>query len=423
MKIGIAGPIATDSISRFLAGDTSDLPRGYFGAPLLGTLIGGLLERGHSIVAYTTSSDMPPSTRATASGDRFKITYCPARPRSFSYSEGRWGRAADVFKQERAALSQAMKDDAPDLVHAHWSYEFALAAIESGLPHVVTCHDAPQVVLRYAPNPYRLVRYFMARRLLKRAQHLTAVSPYLQQKIESYARVPIEVVPNPLPAHPAHLDESTRQYDPARPRIAMVLNGWGARKNPQRALHAFAALRHTFPSAELRIMGSDYGPGGKAETWALARGLAQGVQFLGPQPYPVLLAELAGSDLLLHPSLEETFGMSIAEAMSFGVPVIGGQASGAVPWVMGQAGVAVDVTSPAAMCRAMCDLLTDSAHYATASLAGKTRAKSMFSCASVAKQYEQIYQLATASVSLTLDQRCLSTQDNIAPAETSRDTL
>lgn len=390
MKIGIAGHIATDSIARFLDGDTAGLPRGYYGAPLLGTLIGELLERGHSIVAYTTSSDMPASTRVSASGDRFKITYCAARPRAFRYSGGRWGRAADAFKHERAALSQAMRDDAPDLVHAHWSYEFALAAIKSGLPHLVTCHDAPQVVLRHAPNPYRLVRYFMARRVLSQAKHLTAVSPYLKQKIEGYARAPISVVPNPLPAHPAHLVGSTRQYDPARPRIAMVLNGWGALKNPRPALHAFAALRCSFPAAELSIMGSDYGPGGKAESWAQAHGLTQGVLFLGQQPYPVLLVKLAESDLLLHPSLEETFGMSVAEAMSLGVPVVGGQASGAVPWVIGEGGVVTNVKSAVAIEAALAQLLSDPANLLHHAQAAKARA-SCFSAAEVAAAYEAHY--------------------------------
>lgn len=391
MKIGIAGHIATDSIARFLDGDAAGLPRGYYGAPLLGTLIGELLERGHSIVAYTTSSDMAHGTRVSASGARFKITYCAARPRAFRYSDGHWGRAADAFRHERNLLAQAMQDDAPDLIHAHWSYEFALAAIESGLPHVVTCHDVPQVVLKHAPNLYRLVRYFMARRVLSQAQHLTAVSPYLKQKIEGYARVPINIVPNPLPAHPAHLNESKRQYDPSRPRIAMVLNGWGALKNPQPALRAFAALRRTFPAAELCIMGSDYGPGGKAEVWAMAEGLTQGVRFLGSQPYPMLLAKLADSDLLLHPSLEETFGMSIAEAMSLGLPVVGGQASGAVPWVIGEGGVTVDVTSAVAIESALVALLSDWSAYQRCARAARKRAQENFTLDQVADAYEVNY--------------------------------
>lgn len=398
MKIGMAGPISTESIAQLLDGDSSDLPRGYPGAPLFGNLIRALLDRGHSIVAYTTSSDMPSSKQVSASGDRFKITYCPARPHTFRFSKGRWGRAVDAFKHERAALSQAMQGDAPELVHAHWSYEFALAAIESGLPHLVTCHDAPQVVLRHVPNPYRLIRFFMARRVLKQAQHLTAVSPYLKQKIEDYARMPIGVVPNPLPTHPSHLVESTRKYDPARPRIAMVLNGWGALKNPQPALRAFAVLRRRFPSAELNIMGIDYGPGGKAESWAQAQGLTQGVHFMGSQPYPVLLAKLAESDLLLHPSLEETFGMSIAEALSLGVPVVGGEASGAVPWVIGEAGRLVDVRSPEAIAQAMLELLSDAQALIDLGALAESNTVARFSPDAVAVAYESHYQEVVTGV-------------------------
>lgn len=392
MRIGIAGPISTESIAQFVDGKSSGLPRGYAGAPLLGTLIGALLERGHHIFSYTTSADVPLSKRVTAAGDRFKITYCPVRPRAFRFSQGHWGRAADAFRHERAALSQAMLDDAPDLVHAHWSYEFALGALESNLPNLVTCHDAPQVVLRYSPNPYRLVRYFMALRVLKQAQYLTAVSPYLKQKLESYARVPITVVPNPLPEHSAYLVASTRQYNPTHPRIAMVLNGWGARKNPQPALLAFSLLRRQIPGAQLCIMGNDYGVGGKAESWAKSKGLTNGVQFMGPQSYPELLAKLAESDLLLHPSLEETFGMSIAEAMSLGVPVVGGQSSGAVPWVIGEGGEVTDVTSPVAMKDAMLVLLSSPVAYKSYVKTARIRVQESFTADRVISAYELIYQ-------------------------------
>ena len=171
----------------------------------------------------------------------------------------------------------------------------------------------------------------------------------------------------------------------------MVLNGWGALKNPQPALRAFAALRRTFPAAELRIMGSDYGPGGKAETWAMAEGLTQGVRFLGTQPYPMLLEKLAESDVLLHPSLEETFGMSIAEAMSLGLPVVGGQASGAVPWVIGEGGVVVDVTSVEAIESALVRLLSDLSAYRRCTQAARKRAQENFTVDQVADAYEANY--------------------------------
>lgn len=391
MKIGIAGPISSENIARFLGRDAADLPQGYAGAPFLGTLISALLERGHSITAYTTSADLPLSEAVTASRDRFKITFCPARKRAFRFSDGHWGRAADAFKHERTALRQAMQEDEPDLLHAHWSYEFALAAIESGLPHLVTCHDAPQSVLRYSPNLYRLVRYFMARKVLDRAQNLTAVSPYLKQKLKGYARAPLTIVPNPLPQHPPHLAKTNRNYDPARPRIAMVLNGWGALKNPQPALRAFAALRRRIPAAELSIIGIGYGMGGDAETWAKSQGLAAGVHFLGSQPYLAVLNKLAETDLLVHPSLEESFGMSIAEAMSLGVPVVGGHKSGAVPWVIGEGGCVVDVRSADAISQGMMEILKDVGKQKTFCHQARATALARFSPGSVAASYEQAY--------------------------------
>ncbi|MBC7405038.1 MAG: hypothetical protein H7252_05065, partial [Cytophaga sp.] len=81
MKIGIAGPVSTESIARFLKCDTATLPVGYGGAPLLGTLIGEMLARGHHVSAYTTSADLPLNLPqpVIAQGERFKIYYCPQR--------------------------------------------------------------------------------------------------------------------------------------------------------------------------------------------------------------------------------------------------------------------------------------------------------------------------------------------------------
>ncbi|WP_298435382.1 glycosyltransferase family 4 protein [Geobacter sp.] len=393
MKIGIAGPISTDNIARFLGGDTSGLPRGYYGAPLLGTLIGALLQRGHRITAFTTSSDMPLNLNkpVSAEHERFKIYYCPVRPRAFRPQNGHLGRAADFFRLEREALRRAILQDAPDLIHAHWTYEFAQATIDSGLPHLVTCHDAPQVVLQHMQNAYRLVRYFMARRVLERAQKLTAVSPYLQQKLKLYAKIPVSVIPNPIPDGLPDVGAKSCNFDPTRPHIAMILNGWGRRKNPEPALRAFALLRRRIPGAELHVMGFDFGPGEKAHRWAVSNGVADGVHFHGAQPYKTLLAKLASADLLLHPSLEETFGMSVAEAMALGVPVIGGSGSGAVPWVIGKGGLVTDVKSPEAIYESMCHMIEDVVTLKRYASEARHQAISRFSSTEVATRYESHY--------------------------------
>lgn len=393
MKVGIVGPIATDSIAWLLDGDVAGLPRGYPGAPLLGTLIGSLIKRGHVVTAFSTSSDLSllSDKPVVAKGDRFRIVYCPARPRAFYYQEGHWGRAVDVFRLERDALRREILKDRPDVVHAHWTYEFAMAALDAGLPHVITCHDAPQIVLRYAPDVYRLVRYFMAKRVLAQASCLTAVSPYLKKMIEGYARVPVRVVPNPLPDGIIGSSDRIRPYDPKCPRIVMVLNGWGKRKNPQPALKAFGLLRQRIPGAELHIMGSDYGPGERAELWARSQGLAEGIHFLGSVPYLTLLGRLADSDLLLHPSLEETFGMSIVEAMALGVPVVGGEGSGAVPWVIGESGITTNVTSAISISNAMQRVLTDFSLHNQLAHDAKRAAHERFGSENIVNHFESIY--------------------------------
>ncbi len=53
MRIGVAGPIASDSVSHLLGRRAADAPKGMSGAPLLGTLITALIRRGHTVSAYT----------------------------------------------------------------------------------------------------------------------------------------------------------------------------------------------------------------------------------------------------------------------------------------------------------------------------------------------------------------------------------
>lgn len=406
MKIGFAGHVSTESVRHLLDTDPDALPRGYYGAPLMATLISELLRRGHHVFAYTTSSDMAPGQRIMATGPRFKLTYCAARPRAFRYSNGQWGRAADGFSREREALVRSMQEDAPDFVHAHWCYEFAQAAIDSGLPHIVTCHDAPHVVLNYSRDLYRLVRYLMARRVLRRASHLTAVSPYLRDQLASMARAPVTVVPNPLPDWTSH-GERLHRLDPAAPRILTLLNGWGRLKNPTVALSAFARLRLTCPGARLRMVGTDYEPGGRAEQWARAEGVAEGVDFVGSLPHDAVRAELLAADVLLHPALEETFGMAVAEAMSVGVPVVGGEGCGAVPWVVGEGGVITDVRDPAAVANALTGLLSDAGAHQRLAEAGRQACVRRFGMRQVVDAYETRYAEIVAAAGAAHDGICV----------------
>lgn len=395
LHIGIAGPISTDNIAPYLeSGVTSSLPIGYRGAPLLGTLIGELLSRGHQVSAYTTSSDLSTNLLqpVVAEGERFKIYYCPQRKHSIRMNGFHFGRIVDFFGLERRYLMQAIRMDNPDVIHAHWAYEFALATIASGKPHVVTCHDAPLEILKYMPNLYRLGRYFMALKAMKAAGKLTTVSPYMQHKLSKLAGGDIEVVPNLLPPQVnGFLFDRSRQLTVNNPIIAMITNGWDKHKNIAAGLIGFAKLRAKGIDARLRLYGIGYGKGESVEIWAVQQGLAEGVEFIGNTPYEILMQELIKADMFLHPSLEESFGMVVAEAMALGLPVVGGKRSGAVPWIVGKGGVLVDVTNPTEIADGLLHVLSCQEEWQKLRYLAHNASISRFSAVSVANAYERIY--------------------------------
>jgi L-malate glycosyltransferase len=398
MNIAVVGPILTENIVAFLNDDHGNLPLGYSGAPLMSTLIGELLKRGHHVSAFTTSPGigLGDQNLVTAAGKNFRITYCGERPHAFRPKHGYLGRANDFFALERSCLQKAVVRAGPDVVHAHWSYEFGLAAIETGLPHVITCHDVPHLVLKYMPNLYRFMRYWMARQCLAKASVVTAVSPYLQAEIQSYCSASVNVVPNPLPvavfAEEEHRDGFSQTN--RNPIVVMVMNGWGKLKNPKPALQAFHILRSKIPTAELHLYGIDYGPGEQAELWARNKGISDGISFIGKTLHKILFQKLRNADILLHPSLLEGCPMGIAEAMALGLPVVGGASSGGVPWVVGNGGILTDVTSPSAMATALYDILVNKNSYAHYAHDASVRAQQLFSVEAVTDLYEIEYRRA-----------------------------
>lgn len=397
MHIAIVGPIATEHISPFLGDLPIDAPKGYRGAPLLSTLIGELLKRGHRVSAFTTSLGVPISRHrwVTLGTGQFQMHYIGQRPHAFRPKFGLVGRAMDCFSVERKALVAAIRKAAPDVVHGHWSYEFGLAAIASGIPHVVTCHDAPNAVLKFMPNAYRLVRYFMARHCLAKAKVVTAVSPYLRDAVQRYCSANVVVVPNPLPDF--LFERSGRLVNPeirkeGIRRIAMVINGWGLLKNAKPALRAFALLKKRRRyDLEMHLFGADFGPGEKAEQWCRQHHLTDGLVFHGYTAHRDMLSQLQYMDFMIHPALEEACPMGIAEAMSIGLPIVGGIESGGVPWVIGDGGITTNVKSPQAIAMAAQELLENTETWQHCSISAMNRSQQTFSARVIADFYEDQY--------------------------------
>ncbi len=396
MKICVAAPIATADIEKLTGGTLAGFPQGYSGAPLVAILIGEFLREGHAVHAVTVDyGGQSPSTPKSGTFGRLTYTVLPGRPRAWRPSRHGLGRACDLFRQERRELAQEIRRSGADLVHAHWTYEFALGAIDSGVPHWVTIHDAPLVVLQHSRSVYRALRWLMAQEVFRKAQRFTAVSTYVAREALGAAQDRAVVVANPV--SDLAFEWGKDRHANASRAIGMIGNGWGQRKNAHSGLLGFRHYRSTVPEAQLHLFGHDFEPGGAAQAWAGRHGCLDGVHFHGPLRHAQLLQALSELDVLLHPSLEESFGVVLAEAMALGLPVVAGRASGAVPWVVGADALTgqsdcaelVDVADPSAIAGALVRVFDGD--YERRSCAGRRRARDGFSAARVAGRYLQLY--------------------------------
>jgi glycosyltransferase involved in cell wall biosynthesis len=112
---------------------------------------------------------------------------------------------------------------------------------------------------------------------------------------------------------------------PPDARVLLSVAKLNPREGPWDLLHAFA--REEAPDRWLLLAGD--GPElPELEAFVRERGLAR-VRFLGYIPYPELPALYAAADLFIHAAREERWGVSVAEALACGLPVIASSRVGA----------------------------------------------------------------------------------------------
>jgi L-malate glycosyltransferase len=391
-RIIIAGPATPHALSDLLCDDAErvrSLP-GLGGSPVVDQ-VRLLHQSGYEVDLVTLDPSICDPLRLRGPGLTIRVG--PYRPRARE-------RVRDLFRAERHAVRRLVDDARGDVVHAHWTYEFALGALDSRHRSVVvTSHDAPLRVLRQQTDPYRLVRTAMAFMVSRKTRHLMAVSPHVRDHWQHQLRYRghVSVVPNAvIPPSDALSLSATR---PPRDTLVVAagLGHWTRLKNPTTLLRAFARLRSLHVngcSIQLRLYGTDYGPKGIAASAAGRLALSQGVVFRGALDRTRFWTELREADILAHTSREEACSMVVAEAMSTGVPVVAGSRSGGIPWQLdfGRSGLLVDTEDVEAVSAALWTLISDGALRRELSARALQRAHRLFSASSVLSSWMENYE-------------------------------
>ena len=349
-----------------------------------------LLEAGHRVTVVTSACDVPLRTCWQDSSGRLTVIATPRRrPRYYCW---------DLYRREVRAMCAELRQSAPDLVHAQWTYEFADAGLSSGLPCLVTARDAPWLVAWHFKRFYRLYRaVYSSLYQAPRIRYFTSVSPHIQRlyRHEPFFRPEFcDVTPNGLEQRFFASGPRLAVRQPSAPCFVSV-SGWSRLKNAPCLLRAFAVVRRRCPDAKLFLIGDGLGPGQKAETWAMKNGLTEGVVFKGVLPYREMLDLLdRTADICVHTTREESFSMVTLESMAKGIPVVGGLRSGGVPWLLdhGAAGVLVDIESPQAVAEGMIRLAEDRELYQAVAKRAYERAEEHFKTETIIKKYVSVYE-------------------------------
>jgi L-malate glycosyltransferase len=363
MTIGVSGPVDLKLLEWDLR-ETNLPPTNAF--PLTSHFINGLLRRGFKVIAYTNSTELA-EPLVLESGN---LKVCVGRQKS---QPGR-----RFFNFEVEDLKNLMLAHPADIISAFWTYEFAWAALKTGIPTAVSIHDVAHKILFRQPDMFRLVRWIMNTIVVRKAKHLMANSAYTYSLLSGKQKAKAVTINN---FYASNLEGSLSRYAEKGNYIVSAIQGFTKRKNVHGALHAFARLRERYPDLEYHLVGLEMEENGPAHQYARKHKLNAGVRFIGVLPFDEVFQQIAGAKVLLHPSYEESFGMAVLEAMVAGTAVVAGKNSGFVPHLLnyGKAGLLCDIKSADEMTGAVSKLLSDRSLREEIVQNARTHAQSNFS--------------------------------------------
>ena len=366
MKIVFAGRVTLKALADCGKWDRSFLEVKW-GFPLGSEIVKRLVARGHEVVVVTEHTvDKVEKFKCSTQRGGLEVWLVPSRKRS------RWSFLT-LFSKEAKGIRAAIRETKPDVVFAQWTYHNAYAGLTSGYPTLVVAHDSPWRVFKMFRNLQTFIKAVYATLfVVPKIKRLTSVSPYIVNEFRKFSCLrnkDIPVIPNGIDIADSLSHVSCDYLSTSCVPTVVCVSQEGRLKNSRALFAAWEILKVKHPDWRLSVYG---------------QGMPQGVVSRGELDR--ILREDA--DLFVSPSLEESFGMVFVEAMRFGVPCIGGDKSGAVPWVIGEGGVVCDVTKPEQLAECIERVMEDVELRKRLSKGGTRRVGEMFDIEKVVDLYE-----------------------------------
>jgi glycosyltransferase involved in cell wall biosynthesis len=290
-----------------------------------------------------------------------------------------------------------------DIIHDNQSLSYGLLGIAgSGYPTVATIHH-PITVDRNTEiaaagswlRRLRIRRWYsflpMQKRVSRRLSHIITVSECSRRDISREFDIPphrFRIVPNGINTDYFYPLKGVKRADN---QLLVTNSADTPLKGLRYLLEAVAAIRKEREIKTI-VIGK---PKSNGEIDRLVRGLDLGdtVSFTGRIASEEFARYYAEATMAVIPSLYEGFGMPAGEAMACGVPVIS-TSGGALPEVVGDAGVLVPPADAEALRQAIVALLDDPERRTRLGEAGLARVKSSLTWRHAAEKTVQVYREA-----------------------------
>jgi glycosyltransferase involved in cell wall biosynthesis len=306
---------------------------------------------------------------------------------------------------EQFALPRAARNDGCQILHCTSN----TAPVNTGIPLVVTLHDIIYMessypkILRGSGTAYQkfgnVYRRLVVPTIIRKSEAIITVSNYEKTRIGEFFGMQndrrLKAVYNGVGTHfkpvtdEAELARVKTRYK-LPDKFFFFLGNTDPKKNTKGTLLAFSDfIRQTGSTMRLVMLDYDRNELEKILDQIGDRPLMDRIILTGYVMNTDLPAIYSQCDIFLYPSLRESFGIPLLEAMSCGVPVITSNTS-SMPEIAGDAAYIIDPFKPEEITAAMIKLTNDSALRNTLVAKGIPQA-AKFSWRAMAEHVLEIY--------------------------------
>src|SRR5438128_4294191 len=291
-----------------------------------------------------------------------------------------------------------------NLLHVHYAIPHSVSALHARqmladgprgrrLPFVTTLHGTDITLVGLDRSYLPITRYS-----IEQSDGVTAISEYLRERTvrEFEVKNSIQVIYNFVNcdvycrARSGDFEKRRAEYAPNGERILMHVSNFRPVKRITDVVEIFDHVRKEIP-AKLLLLGD--GPERSPAEWlAVQKGIHNDVIFLGKREQ--VYETLAIADVLLLPSVLESFGLAALEAMACEVIPIATRVGG-IPEVIEheKSGFLANVGDVEAMAGYATDILADESKLRKMARDCRAAAKARFCTSKIIPQYEDYYRL------------------------------